>query len=167
MLLDIFADRANKELSTRDDTLQELLTPHLEYNLMPTLEFMDWYAQKTRQLDELQEKVALANELSVSVLPLNYIGRIIVSSTDDTEQKVISKYGGKHWRRIENFLRGVGQDDPDVGKKLGEEYVELRESNVPIHTHKETLNANQPMRSQEWMAKDTGGSFTRIVNVDL
>ena len=72
-----------------------------------------------------------------SVPPLNYIGRIIISHTDDTEQKVIANYGGKRWRRIENFLRGVGEKDPNniIGQKTGEEYVALRESNIPVHSH--------------------------------
>ena len=62
-----------------------------------------------------------------------------MSATDDVESKVIANYGGKHWRRITNFLRGVDADDPDIGKKFGEEYVCLRESNVPVHTHTDTL----------------------------
>ena len=57
------------------------------------------------------------------------------------------------------------------GKKLGEEYVELRESNVPIHTHKETLELEegieQPMSHEKWMAKDKGGDFTKIVNTTM
>ena len=74
----------------------------------------------------------------VSVKPLTYVGRVVMSTTDDTEQKVIAHYGGKRWMRIENFLRGVDADS-ELGKRLGEEYVCLRESNVPIHTHNETL----------------------------
>ena len=67
--------------------------------------------------------------------PLTYVGRIIVSTTDDTERKVIGHYGGKAWRRIVNFLNGVEEDDGSLGEKSGEEYVCLRESNVPIHSH--------------------------------
>ena len=101
----------------------------------------------------------------VSVPPLNYIGRIIVSYTDDTEQKVIAHYGGKSWRRIENFLRGVTDDDPEniPGQKIGEEYVALRESNVPIHAHSETIEEASVTGRQEWSAKDKGGT-TRLVN---
>ncbi len=64
-----------------------------------------------------------------------YAGRIIMSVTDDTEKKVIEHYGGARWRRIPNFLRGVEKDDLAFGEKAGEEYVCLRQSNVPIHTH--------------------------------
>jgi hypothetical protein len=167
MLLDIFATKTNQELSTPEKTMFELLTPHLDRNLMPVSEFMAWYIEKTKQLDEIEAKIGIARELSVSVPPLNYIGRIIVSTIDDTEQKVVARYGGKRWRRIENFLRGVSEDDPDVGRKLGEEYVELRESNVPIHTHKETLKKEQPMASEKWMAKDKGGSYTKLVNTTM
>ena len=166
MLLDIFATRTNDELSTSDKTMSELLAPHLDRNLMPLTEFMSWYIEKNKQLQEIEDKIALAKELSVSVPPLNYIGRIIVSTVDDTEQKVVARYGGKRWRRIENFLRGVEEDDPEVGRKLGEDYVELRESNIPIHTHTETL-IDQPMSHEKWMAKDKGGDFTKIVNTTM
>ena len=63
------------------------------------------------------------------------MGKIIISTTDDVESKVIKHYGGKRWRRIVNFLRGVNGNDETLGKKFGEEYVCLRESNIPIHTH--------------------------------
>lgn len=75
---------------------------------------------------------------------MNYRGRIIVSVTDDTEKKVIKHYGGKSWKRVVNFLRGVDNNDSGLGKKFGEEYVCLRQSNVPIHTH----NVQSPVGSQ-------------------
>ena len=95
-----------------------------------------------------------------SVPPLNYIGRIIMSFTDDTEQKVISNYGGKRWRRIENFLRGVKLDDPNdlPGRKWGEEYVELRESNIPIHSHSESIKESSSTSSQSWTALRKSGT---------
>ena len=102
---------------------------------------------------------------------MNYIGRIIISYTDDTEQKVIANYGGKAWRRIENFLRGVDENNPEniPGQKFGEEYVELRESNIPIHSHSETLSDDESQittQQQEWMAKNKGGD-TKTVNTTL
>ena len=107
----------------------------------------------------------------MSIPPLNYVGRIVVSYTDDTEQKVIANYGGKSWRRIENFVRGVRKDDPDniPGKKLGENYVELRESNVPVHTHSETLPAGKEpdTKSQEWAAKQKSGRTIQPVNTPV
>ena len=100
-----------------------------------------WYIEKTKKLGEIEEKLETAKNLVVSVPPLNYVGRIIVSYTDATEQDVIANYGGKRWRRIENFLRGVEENDVDniPGRKFGEDYVALRESNIPIHTHTETI----------------------------
>jgi hypothetical protein len=115
---------------------------HFASILTYSSEFMQWYISKVKQLQDIEEKLNLIQELATSVPTLNYIGRIIVSTTDDTEQKVISHYGGKSWRRIENFLRGVGCEDPDnvPGQKFGEEYVALRESNIPIHAHSETIS---------------------------
>ena len=107
MLLDIFATKTNKELSTEDSSMQELLMKHLDRLLIPVSEFMQWYNEKVKQLDEIEAKIETIRRLIKSVPPLNYIGRIIISFTDDTEQKVIANYGGKSWRRIENFLRGV------------------------------------------------------------
>jgi uncharacterized repeat protein (TIGR02543 family) len=55
------------------------------------------------------------------------------------------------------------------GKKLGEEYVALRESNIPIHSHTETLPSEEneiTTRDQEWMAKNKGGD-AKIVNTTL
>lgn len=169
MLLDIFANQTNKELSIDDGTMQELLMKHLDRILMPKSEFLQWYVQKMDALKEIEQKLAVAQGLVVSVPPLNYIGRIVVSYTDDTEKKVIANYGGKSWRRIENFLRGVSEDDPDVGRKLGEDYVELRESNMPVHTHSETLPAGQEpeTKSQEWAAKQRSGKTTQPVNTPV
>jgi len=101
-----------------------------------------------------------------SIPPLNYVGRIVISHTDDTEKKVIANYGGKSWRRIENFLRGVDPDDPNniPGRKFGEEYVALRESNIPIHAHSETLLGQPDSQNQEWAAIAKGGSQQRLIN---
>ena len=173
MLLDIFATKTNDELSTSNGTMQELLMRHLDNILMPVAKFMEWYIKKSKQLDEISKKIELAKELAVSVPPLNYIGRIIVSYTDDTEQKVIAHYGGKSWRRIENFLRGVDEDDANniLGRKWGEDYVALRESNVPVHAHSETIDkvsgGEEPEQEwtgqQEWAAKEKTGD-TKLVN---
>jgi hypothetical protein len=110
MLLDIFAEKTNSGLSTEDGTMEELLMRHLDVLLMPVSEFMQWYDKSSKRLDAIEEKIEIAEQLCKSVPPLNYIGRIIISYTDDTEQKVIANYGGKSWRRIENFLRGVNID---------------------------------------------------------
>jgi microcystin-dependent protein len=139
--------------------------------LMTVSEFMQWYDQASKRLDAIEKKIEIAEQLCKSVPPLNYIGRIIISYTDDTEQKVIANYGGKSWRRIENFLRGVGANDPNniPGQKTGEEFVALRESNIPIHSHTETLSTEESQittQQQEWMAKNKGGN-AKIVNTTL
>ena len=55
------------------------------------------------------------------------------------------------------------------GKKLGEEYVELRESNMPVHTHSEKLPAEQDpeTKSQEWATKERSGKTTQPVNTPI
>ena len=166
MLLDIFSTHTNDELSTPDGTMKELLEKHLDRLLMPVSEFMQWYMEKSKKLDEIEQKLEVARELVVSVPPLNYVGRIIVSYTDATEQEVIANYGGKSWRRIENFLRGVRENDVDniPGKKFGEDYVALRESNIPIHAHSETIDNVEQTKVQEWSAKEKSGSSTQLVN---
>lgn len=97
----------------------------------------------------------------MSIRPLNYPGRIIVSVTDDIESKVIANYGGRRWKRITNFLRGVDGSDPSIGQKIGEEYVCLRESDIPTHTHPVVLKGHG---SEEWMLKDKGGRKTMFVS---
>ena len=63
-----------------------------------------------------------------------------------------------------NFLRGVAATDGNLGKKLGEEYVCLRESNVPIHTHEAKLSSNDTTGNAEWLVKGKGGEDTKILN---
>jgi hypothetical protein len=91
-------------------------------------------------LDKLDDDIAELVKLRTSVKPVTYVGRIIVSTTDDTEKKVVEHYGGKRWRRVENFLRGVGVNDWTIGDKIGEEYVCLREQNIPMHVHQMEVN---------------------------
>lgn len=56
-----------------------------------------------------------------------------------------------------NFLRGVEDSDPALGRKQGETYVELRQSSVPIHTHNVKLYDNAASNDVSWIAKDAGG----------
>lgn len=51
-----------------------------------------------------------------------------------------------------------------MGEKTGEEYVCLRQSNVPIHSHKVTLSEASTTNPAAWMVKGRGGSESRIVN---
>lgn len=179
MLLDIFAGDAFKRLSkilgkdTDHDgvvtsldegsvpvTMEQILKPKLDQELVPKGEFMFWYCQQLDALDRIYAKIELIRDMLNSMKPMNYTGRIIISATDDTEQKVIQHYGGKRWRRIENFLRGVNGgtiEERDFGKKLGEEYVCLRESNIPLHTHGSSLNGVASTGNAQWLEKQRGG----------
>ena len=133
--------------------------------LVLNTEFMKWYYETLEKLDEIAEKIKTIKELLTAVKPLNYTGRVIISTTDDTEQKVIKHYGGKRWRRITNFLRGVNKGDTSFGAKLGEEYVCLRESNVPIHTHDAKIQSLDTTASKEWLVRNKGGQTTKLLNV--
>ena len=118
--------------------MELILKPKLDKELVLSGDFMYWYETQLEAIDRIYSKIVQYKEMIKSIKPMNYTGRIIISTTDDIEQKVIKHYGGKRWRRIENFLRGVdgnNLDERGFGKKFGEEYVCLRESNVPIHTH--------------------------------
>lgn len=144
MLVEIFAKTAYNELGafTEDGrfiSLDELLSWKLSKELVPLNIYAEWTEMVENQFSTIIEMMNQFMELIVSVKPLNYIGRIIISTTDDIESKVIKNYGGKKWMRITNFLRGVEPGDIDIGRKFGEDYVELRESSVPDHKHQVQL----------------------------
>lgn len=172
MFLDIFADdqyhKLGQTVSGVFVTMEQILEPFLDMELIPIGEFMEWYFNWMGILDEIYAKIQKLKGLLQSVKPMNYTGRIIISTTDDVEQKVINHYGGKRWRRIVNFLRGVGAADGTLGRKLGEEYVCLRESNVPVHTHQVTLDS-KPTTGPDgnwWMKTRTGGQKPKLLNAD-
>ena len=179
VLLDIFVDTTEKDLSVtvgnRTYTLEELVRPKLDRELVLRSEFLFWYNTCMKRLAEAERKIQTIGELSLSVPVLPYVGKIIISTTDDTEKKVISHYGGKKWVRIVNFLRGVvdGSDEM-LGRKMGEEYVCLRESNIPIHTHdvQKTGILSEPPEKQdgehyaEWMCRQRGGTDKKMVSID-
>lgn len=152
--LDIYADLTYKNLSERieDGTkdgkfvpMQDILKTKLDDELILKNDFISWQRAILKKFIELNEKMNLLLEMMKSMKPRNYIGRIIISTTDDLEQKVINNYGGKHWIRMVNFLRGVDKYNPNdipterIGRKFGEEWVCLRESSIPTHTHNEQL----------------------------
>lgn len=175
VLLDIFADMTERKLcmkyGDRTFTLGELLRPILDLELVVKSDFLVWYRKCLNRLEEANAKIALINELVKSVPPLPYVGKIIISTTDDVETKVIAHYGGKRWRRIVNFLRGVPGNDESLGRKFGEEYVCLRESNIPLHTHdvKKQGVLSEPPETQTdeskaaWVCRQRGGSDKKIV----
>lgn len=166
MLLGIFADGTFNALNIKDSkgkvaaTMEEILKEKLDELLVPKSEFQRWYNSMMDKILELSGRIQELRQILKSVKPIVYVGRVIVSTTDDTEQKVIQKYGGRRWRRIVNFLRGVNDYD-QVGKMLGEEYVCLRESNVPVHSHD---MESEEMTDNVHVQKDAGGAETRILN---
>ena len=163
MLLDIFVADAARRFSIKVKVPDEdkeievpmwsILKPKLDELLVPTSEFLSWSAEMTARIRAVEEGILELKSLMKSVKPLNYKGRIIVSTTDALEREVIEHYGGKRWRRIMNFLRGVEMNDKDLGRKFGERYVCLRESNVPIHTHKVQLDSTSTTLNNGWAGK--------------
>ena len=163
MFLDIFAKVCGEELATSSMSTNDILKPFLDTKLIPKDEFMTWYYEKLELMKQIQSKMDELQELLISIKPINYKGRIIVSTIDDTEQKVIRNYGGKKWRRIVNFLRGVSPGSPMAGSKVGEEYVCLREANIPIHTHQLTIDntssnhsssSGASLSKEKWLCKN-------------
>ena len=175
MLLDIFAGDAQKKLgeTSKDGdvvaSMSQILKPKLDELLVPKGEFMFWYAQQLERLDRIRTKIERIKDMLQSVKPLNYKGRIIISTTDDTERKVIAHHGGVRWKRLVNFLRGVEFTDWRAGDRFGEEYVCLRESNIPLHTHAVTLKGDsdspypETTGPAEWIQQERGGHETRII----
>lgn len=181
MLLDLFTEDCNADLSEvgSDGTvysMEEILKPILDRELVTKSEFVAWYNECMERLNEIGRKLQILKNLLASMKPIVYVGKIIISTTDNTEDKVIQHYGGVRWRRMLNFLRGVHEEEDDnrlrLGNKWGESYVCLRESNVPIHTHMVTLDnghdtgmyRDDKSSAEYWMEKQKGGSDTRMVN---
>lgn len=170
MFLDIFGEAAFNLLSIKDEqgnlllSMGDILKLELDELLVPKAEFSEWYNGIVDRIARLNERLQMYRQMLVSIKPLNYVGRIVMTTKDDTEQKVIKNYGGKKWRRIVNFLRGVDKWS-ELGTKLGEEYVCLRESNIPVHTHA-LASASSPEAEKVWqMKKDAGSNDTKTVDV--
>ena len=66
-------------------SMSQILKPKLDEELVPIAEFMAWYNTKMEQMDRMVEKMDEVKELLVSIRPMNYVGRIIMSVEDDTE----------------------------------------------------------------------------------
>ena len=167
-LLDIFSDVCQKELAEFIDgklvSMKDIMKSKLDQELVPSDEFLSWYNIQLGRLEKIGQDIDLIHKLLVEVQPVNYIGRIIMSTTDDIESKVIQKYGGKRWRRIEDFLRGVRLDNPNVGQKRGQEYVCLRESNIPTHVHQMQLESTTSTgQGATWLNANIGGEKSALL----
>lgn len=138
-LLGIFSEKTWRDLSItvggHTYPMEDILRVKLDELLIPKSEFIQWYNGIVKQLNKIRDLLEELKRLQISIKPRTYLGRVIISTTDDTEWKVIRHYGGRKWRRIVNFLRGSDTVANVIGRKWGEEYVCLRESNIPLHTH--------------------------------
>jgi len=73
-----------------------------------------------------------------SKLERSHIGQIIMSTTLNTQAKVIAQYGGTTWTKIEGrFLLGASSSYP-VNSTGGEKEHTLTINEIPSHNH--TLN---------------------------
>jgi len=71
-----------------------------------------------------------------SKLERSHIGQIIMSTTLNTQAKVIAQYGGTTWTKIEGrFLLGASSGYP-VNSTGGEATHTLTINEIPAHTHK-------------------------------
>lgn len=70
-------------------SMEEILKAKLDDELVMKNEFIVWYNGLLDRFRVIEEKIALIRELSISVPPRTYVGRIIISDNDDTEIKVI------------------------------------------------------------------------------
>ena len=170
--LGIFSDDAGRRLSMdigeTNIPLGKLLAPKLDSELVPRREYMSWHAKKLAQMEALSARIAELEDMLGARKPAVYAGRVVISTTDATERDVVAHYGGKRWRRIENFLRGVdaesAEEERGFGQKLGEEHVCLRSSNIPIHAHGGTLKTASDTGPASWIESGRSGRETQVVN---
>ena len=73
----------------------------------------------------------------------------------------IQHHSPGEWNESHVKERDITTDIP--GRKWGEDYVALRESNVPVHAHSETITNVDVTRGQDWAAKEKTGN-TKLVN---
>jgi len=77
-----------------------------------------------------------------SKLERSHIGQIIMSTTLNTQAKVIAQYGGTTWTKIEGrFLLGASSSYP-VNSTGGEAKHTLTVDEIPSHNHDSLYQAN-------------------------
>ena len=139
-LLHLYSTYASRAFSVEIDgmvkvCMDEILQSYLDWFLLKKQEFANWKNGITDEIAFLNSELDEIERMLDSVKPLTYVGRIIISTTDDIESKVIRNYGGRRWKRVMNFLRGVDESDSELGVKHGEAFVALRSANVANHSH--------------------------------
>lgn len=93
----------------------------------------------TYNKDNLVASINELNELIQNIQESKYpVGHYIFSDDCDTEEKVILKYGGTHWVRIQDaFIAARGDYLAESGGALNQT---LSEDNIPAHSHAQQGN---------------------------
>lgn len=79
-----------------------------------------------------------------SKLERSHIGQIVMSTTLDTQAKVIEQYGGTTWTKIEGrFLLGASSGYP-VNSTGGKTTHTLTIEQMPNHNHEQVVGAYAP-----------------------
>ena len=86
---------------------------------------------KSSIVNSITELDSVIKSMQNAIFP---IGHIIFSKTCDTESKVITNYGGIHWRRITNKFIGACGTILSINGG-GSNSVQLSASNIPSHAH--------------------------------
>lgn len=105
----------------------------------------------------------IANADGTTLGAISHIGSIIMSTTLDTEAKVIAIYGGTEWIQHSGyFLRGATSDvSPDSAiKDGGAETVTLTaaQSGVPAHSH--PLGGTAILNNANWSGETYSGTMS-------
>ena len=96
-------------------TVQDL-TKFFDLLLVKNTTFIKKYIYWLKQIGNLNTKLReIKDSINMGVRFPLHTGHIICSATDSTEDKVIENYGGRHWKRIVNFLLGTS-----IGNYKGE-----------------------------------------------
>ena len=88
-LLGIFSEKTWRDLSIAvgDHTypMEDILQVKLDELLIPKSEFIQWYNGVVKQLNGIRDLLEELKQLQISIKPRTYLGRVIISTTDDTE----------------------------------------------------------------------------------
>ena len=117
-----------------------------------------------------EEIIALRNRVNALESNRSWVGKIIVDSELDTMEKVIARYGGTEWVKIEGRVL-VGADSTHAsGEEFGNASSTLNESNIPQHKHTYTkVTAVEPHQLTEeemprhwhpFAGSSEGGTYT-------
>ncbi len=117
-----------------------------------------------------EEIIELKNRINTLESNRSWVGKIIVDSELDTMEKVIARYGGTEWVKIEGRVL-VGADSTHAaGEEFGNASSTLTASNIPQHNHTyikadavepHQLTAEEmPRHWHPFAGGDVGGTYT-------